>query len=67
MGPVRRAINLACALALTGTYLLFDIVLTVYQQGGFRGRIVMAAVLMTVLGGYWLWVDFIKATPTEEG
>ncbi len=68
MGSIRRTINLTCALALTGAgvYLLFDIVVTVSQGGGFRGLLVMAAVLMTVVGAYWLWVDFVKATPSEE-
>jgi hypothetical protein len=62
MGPVRRTASFAFALALigVGSYLLLTVGLT---HGGFHGRLGIVAAVMTVLGGYWLWADFIKATP----
>jgi hypothetical protein len=61
---MRRTVSFACALALigVGSYLLLRIFLTVAQHGGSHGRIGMVAAVMTVLGGYWLWEDFIKGT-----
>jgi hypothetical protein len=66
MGPVRRAANFACALALigVGSYLLLIVGLT---HGRLHGHLGMVAAVMTVLGGYWLWENFIKATPNKEG
>jgi hypothetical protein len=62
MGPVRRTICLVFALALVGAglYLLFSIFM--YAER-FSSRVIGAGVLMALLGGYWLWEDFIKATP----
>jgi hypothetical protein len=62
MGPIRRTISLICALALVGAglYLLFSIIL--YAER-FSSRVIGAGVLMALLGAYWLWEDFIKATP----
>jgi hypothetical protein len=59
---MRRTASFACALALigVGSYLLLS---CPPQHGGSHGRLGMVAVVMTVLGGYWLWEDFIKATP----
>ena len=66
MGAVRQAASFACALALigVGSYLLLTVGLT---HRGFHGRLVMVAAVMTVLGGYLLWENFIKATPNKEG
>jgi hypothetical protein len=65
MGPVRRTASLACALALigVGSYLLLRIFLTVAQHGASHGRLGIVAAVITALGGYLLWADFIKATP----
>ena len=62
MGPLSRTVNIACALALigVGSYLLLSTVLAVVQHRGFHGRLGIMAAVMTVFGGYWLWVDFIK-------
>jgi hypothetical protein len=62
---MRRTASIACALSLisVGSYLLLRVFLTVAQHGGSHGRLGMVAVAITALGGYWLWEDFIKATP----
>ena len=52
------------ALIGVGSYLLLTVGLT---HRGFHGRLVMVAAVMTVLGGYLLWENFIKATPNKEG
>jgi hypothetical protein len=66
MGPVRRTASFACALALigVGSYLLLTVRLT---HGGFHGRLGIVAVVMIVLGGYWMWADVIEATSNREG
>jgi hypothetical protein len=66
MGPVRQTASFACALALigVGSYLLLTVGLT---HGVFYNRRGIVAVAMTVLGGYLLWENFIKATPNKEG
>jgi hypothetical protein len=65
---IRRTISFACAAALTGAgaYLLLD--LLIYSEGG-SGllRIGFVSIIMACLGGYWLWVDFIDATPNRDG
>jgi hypothetical protein len=66
MGPVRRTVCLICALALIGAglYLLCSILM--YAES-LSSRMITAAAVMTFLGSYWLWVDFIKATPERKG
>jgi TPR repeat protein len=70
MGPVRRTINLICALALTGAGAYFFIDLLLYHPPG-HGAKLYGVVLATAgtaafLGLYWLWVDFINADPRPE-
>jgi hypothetical protein len=69
MRPVRRTVSLACALALVGvgSYFLVTVVMTSVRHGSFHGRLGIVAAVVTLLGGYWLWVNFIKATPNKEG
>jgi hypothetical protein len=64
-GTVRRTASFACALALigVGSYLLLRIFLTVAQHAGSHGRLGIVAAVITALGGYLLWADFIKAPP----
>jgi hypothetical protein len=64
MGPIRRAINLVCALALVGAglYLLFSILMYAERHSA---AIMGAGVLMALLGSFWLWEDFIKPTPND--
>jgi hypothetical protein len=59
-------INLACALALTsgGAYGLFYFFM---YANGFKGWMVMAVAMATVLGLYWLWEDFIKPAHQKGG
>lgn len=66
MGPVRKTINLAFALALTGggAYMIFNVAM--YAQF-FWGRMVIAPAVAMVLGLYWLWEDFIKPAIRKEG
>jgi hypothetical protein len=65
MGPVRRTINLICALALTGAGAFFFIYLLSYAPHAKLGMIAGAGVA-TFLGLYWLWADFINADPRPE-
>jgi hypothetical protein len=64
MGPVRRTINLICALSLTGAGLY--VLSLLFSAERFQGRITMAGSMMVALGLYWLWVDFINADPRPE-
>jgi hypothetical protein len=64
MGPLRRTINLICALSLTGAGLyVLSLLLTAER---FQGRVAMAGAMMLSLGLYWLWADFINADPRPE-
>lgn len=65
MSPIRRIINLVCALTLTlggGAIVIF---LLLFAHG-WRGWMVMAGGSMLAGGACWLWADFINATPNEE-
>jgi hypothetical protein len=65
MGPVRKTINLAFALALTGggAYAIFYIF--VYADA-VKKWMVTAVAMVTGLGLYWLWEDFIKPAIRKE-
>jgi hypothetical protein len=65
MGPVRRTINLICALALTGAGVFFFFYLLLYAAHA-RWGMIAGAGMATFLGAYWLWVDFINADPRPE-
>jgi hypothetical protein len=65
MGPVRRTINLVCALGLTGTSAFSFIYFIFYAHSFFVWMLVTSAVLIFV-GLYWLWADFINADPRPE-
>jgi hypothetical protein len=69
MRPARRIATLACALALAGvgSYFLVTSTMTVAQHGRLHGRLGIVAVVMVLLGAYWLWAHVIKATPSKEG
>ncbi len=62
MGSSMRRFCL-CASADWRTYLLPRIFLTVTQHGGSHGHLGRVAAVITALGGYLLWADFIKAAP----
>jgi hypothetical protein len=65
MGLVRRTINLICALGLTGTSVFSFIYFIFYAHNFFVWMLVASAVL-TFVGLYWLWADFINADPRPE-
>ena len=69
MPPLRSTVSLVCALALVGvgSYLLVTSAMTVVQHGRLHGHLGIMAAVVTVLGGYWLWVDIIKAARKKEG
>ena len=64
MSPIRRTISLILALAL------FACGLAVSVGSCFalwwKGWMVLASGTMAILGGLWLWEDFINATPKEQ-
>jgi hypothetical protein len=69
MRPMTRTVSLVIALALlgVGSYFLVTSTMTVVQHGRSHGRLGMVAVVVTVLGGYWLWLALMRATPSKEG
>lgn len=68
MRPVTRTVSLACALALlgVGSYFLVTGAMTVVQHGRLHGRLGIVAAVVTVLGGYWLWLALMRSTPNKE-
>jgi hypothetical protein len=65
MGPVRRVVNLICALSLTGSGAFSFIYLTFFAHRLWPLMIAISGVL-TFVGLYWLWADFINADPRPE-
>jgi hypothetical protein len=65
MGPARRTFGFLCALALSsgGAVSFVDLLLFSVHA---RVWMFAAAGLVTFLGVYWLWSDYINATPNEE-
>ena len=66
MGPVRRTINLICALALTvasAAWLAYPLLSGERFVLGWRPG---AAAILLFVGLYWLWADFINADPRPE-
>jgi len=66
MSPIRRAISLICALALTvagGAWLLYPFISGDRFVLGWRPA---AAGVPLFVGLYWLWADFINADPRPE-
>jgi hypothetical protein len=62
---MRRTLSLAIALAL----LVFGsgaLVYLLFFSQGWRGWMILAALLVAGLGAAWLWSDFIDATPNED-
>ena len=64
MGPIRKALCLVFALALTagGLYLLS----LIFTADSYAGELALAGSMMLSLGVYWLWVDFIKPAQPES-
>ncbi len=65
MGPIRRTVNLICALGLTGVS-AFSFVYLIFYAHGFKVWMPVMAGVMTFVGLYWLWTDFINADPRPE-
>jgi hypothetical protein len=65
MGPVRRTINLICALALTCVSGAAFVYLILFAHG-FKWGWVVAAGVFAFVGLYWLYADFINADPRPE-
>ena len=65
MGPVRRTINLICALGLTGAR-AFSFIYLIFYAHGFVAWMPVVAGVLTFVGLYWLWADFINADPRPE-
>jgi hypothetical protein len=65
MGPVRRVVNLICALSLTGASAFSFIYLIFFAHRVWPLMVAVAGVL-TFVGLYWLWADFINADPRPE-
>jgi hypothetical protein len=65
MGPVRRTINLICALGLTGAS-AFSLIYFVFYAHRFYIWMPVGSAVLTFVGLYWLWADFINADPRPE-
>jgi hypothetical protein len=65
MGPVRRSINLICALAFLGGSACALVYILFYAKGFYYWMLV-SSVLGVFVGLYWLWADFINADPRSE-
>jgi hypothetical protein len=64
MGAVRRTISLALALALMTAgfgFLAYFLLLA----PGWRDWMIIGSGLSGILGAYWLYEDFINATPND--
>jgi hypothetical protein len=64
-----RRINsflLASALTLGGAVLLVLQLITVYETGAFRGIMAVAAVMMLVIGIYWIYEDFLRGPADRD-
>jgi hypothetical protein len=59
MGPIRQAINLVAALALTGCSAAVLLYLFLYATK-FKIWMPVAAVIFLTVGLIWLWEDFVK-------
>jgi hypothetical protein len=65
MGPIRRAINLILALALTvGCAAAF--VYLLFYAAGFRIWMPVMSGVGVFVGLYWIWADYINADPRPE-
>jgi hypothetical protein len=65
MGPIRRTINLICALALSsGSAFCFVYIILYARQ--FNLWLPVSAAVFTFVGLSWLWADFISADPRPE-
>jgi hypothetical protein len=64
VGPIRRAIGLVCALALTiaGSYGLGYILLYMDEIPGWG---LLFSIGAGALGLFWLWEDYINAEPKQ--
>jgi hypothetical protein len=62
---MRRIISFILALSLTAAGVVALIFLLAFAEH-WRGWMFMAAGLMFVAGGAWLYSDFIDATPNEK-
>jgi hypothetical protein len=65
MGPVRRTISLICALALTGAS-AYAFVYLIFYVGHYKFYMPAVAGVLTFVGLYWLYTDFINADPRPE-
>jgi hypothetical protein len=64
-GPVRRTIGFLMALAMTiggPSLLIFEFL------GSDRvfSILIVGACVMSAVGAYWLWIDYISPTPSPE-
>jgi len=65
MGPVRRTFSLVCALALTGVS-AFAFFYLIFYASHYKFWMPAWAAMLTFVGLYWLWADFINADPRPE-
>jgi hypothetical protein len=64
VGPIRRIISLILALALTVAGYGFVVYVLLFAAGWSK-PVVVAAAFAGTLGAFWLYEDFIDATPNN--
>ena len=65
MGPMRRVISLLCALALTGAS-AYAFVYLIFYASHYKFWMPTVAGMLTFVGLYWFWADFIKDPRPEK-
>jgi len=65
MGPVRRTISLICALALMCAS-AYAFLYLIFYASRFKLWWPAGAAMLTFVGLYWLYADFINADPRPE-
>ena len=66
MGEFRRTISLVLALALMIAGFGFLFYLAAFSPGWPGWMMIMGSALVGTLGAYWLYEDFINATPNDR-
>ena len=61
-----RTLGFILALALTtggAMWLLFQL----FVAEDFSRNLIAAAVIVLAMGAYWLWIDYLPRSPSEDG
>jgi hypothetical protein len=65
MSPARRIISLLCALALILGGAYWAVHIWLFAEA-IHGKVILAPIFMICAGCFWLYYDYIEATPNER-